>query len=240
MHRNKPNWIGRGYYWLTERLYNELAVIYDPVSWVVSLGQWDTVRKWVLDYLVGERVLEVGFGTGELLLELRRRNFRAVGMDRSLAMHRQTRRKFRRSGIWAPLVRGVTQQMPFANNSFDSIIATYPAGYIFDPATWSEVSRLLHPAGLPAIDTRQGRFIVVGIGFSSDRNSFGTGTRLSFGLPMDDLLAHFEQLAKEAGLELHVFMRKHGALDIPVLIAQLSSNSKTNNDQGDQPPTQLG
>lgn len=56
----------QGYYWLAERLYNELAWAYDPVSWLVSLGQWDVWRKGALDYLTGKRILEIGFGTGEL------------------------------------------------------------------------------------------------------------------------------------------------------------------------------
>jgi SAM-dependent methyltransferase len=223
MRRSRPNWIARGYCWLAERLYNELAWIYDPVSWVVSLGQWDTVRKWALEDLVGECVLEVGFGTGELLLELRRRNIRAVGMDRSAAMHRQTRKKFRRTGVWVPLVRGVTQRMPFADASFDSIIATYPAGYIFDPITWTEVARLLRPAPVTATGVAPGRFIVVGIGFSSDKKTIAQGPHLLIGAPMQDLLAHFEQLAQAAGLELRVVMREHGALDVPVLIAETAT-----------------
>jgi SAM-dependent methyltransferase len=223
MRRSRPNWIARGYYWLAERLYNELAWIYDPVSWMVSLGQWDTVRKWALEDLVGESILEVGFGTGELLLEMKRRNIWSVGMDRSAAMHRQTRKKFRRTGVWIPLVRGVTQQMPFADKSFDSIVATYPAGYIFDPDTWAEVARLLRSIPVGSSETRRGRFIVVGIGVSSDKKSIAQGTHLIIGAPMKDLLAHFEGLAQAVGLELHVSMRTHGGLDVPVLIAETST-----------------
>ena len=43
MRRRKPGPIVRSYIWLTERLYHELAWTYDPVSWLVSLGQWDSV-----------------------------------------------------------------------------------------------------------------------------------------------------------------------------------------------------
>ena len=218
------HWIARGYYWLADRLYNELAWVYDPVSWLVSLGQWDTVRKWALDYLVGRRILEIGFGTGELLLEMVRTDIRVVGLDASAAMHRQARNKLRRSGVWVPTIRGFAQRMPFSNNSFDTIIATYPAGYIFDPATWSEVARLLRSGPAAPAGTGSGRFIVVGIGLSSTAKPFRTETQFFFGLSMEDLLAHFQHLAQSAGLDLQVAMRQHGAVDVPILIAEVSSS----------------
>ena len=214
----RPHWIARGYYWLADRLYNELAWVYDPVSWLVSLGQWDTVRKWALDYLVGRRILEIGFGTGELLLEMVRRDIQVVGLDASAAMHRQARNKLRRSGVWVPTIRGFAQRMPFSNNSFDTIIATYPAGYIFDPATWSEVARLLRE---PPIS--HSCFIVVGFGYSVSGRQNLPGTKALFGASMEELLAHFRQLAQQAHLDLKVVMRKNGALDIPILIAEKSS-----------------
>ena len=67
------NRIAGTYYWLTERLYNEFAWAYDPVSWLVSLGGWSTVRSWVGDYIAGRRILEIGFG---------RRNTLIIGWNR--------------------------------------------------------------------------------------------------------------------------------------------------------------
>jgi ubiquinone/menaquinone biosynthesis C-methylase UbiE len=223
MRPRKPTLLARTYYWLADRLYNELAWMYDPVSWMVSLGHWDAVRKWALDYLVGSRVLEVGFGTGELLLELARKDVRVVGLDPSAAMHHQTRNKLHHSGLHVPLIRGKTQNMPLASHSFDSIIATYPAGYIFDPATWSEVARLLRSGpGAPA-KKGGGRFVVVGIGISSTDKPLRSETHFLFRLPMDELLVHFKQLAQSAGLDLQVDMRQLGAVEIPILIAEGSS-----------------
>jgi ubiquinone/menaquinone biosynthesis C-methylase UbiE len=64
-------WFARLYLWATHRLYDEFAWAYDLASWLVSLGRWSGWRRRALDHVVGQRVLEVGFGTGGLLLELR-------------------------------------------------------------------------------------------------------------------------------------------------------------------------
>ncbi|MCS6844103.1 MAG: hypothetical protein NZ528_07260, partial [Caldilineales bacterium] len=54
----------RLYLWATQRLYNEFAWAYDAVAWLVSGGRWDRWRRLALDYVVGQPILEVGFGTG--------------------------------------------------------------------------------------------------------------------------------------------------------------------------------
>ena len=62
--------LGRAHYALLRigfhLLYNELAWSYDLVSWAVSLGQWRTWGRASLRYLLGPRVLEVAFGTGDI------------------------------------------------------------------------------------------------------------------------------------------------------------------------------
>lgn len=213
------NWIARGYLWLTERLYNELAWLYDPVSWVVSAGHWDAWRKQALDHLVGTRVLEIGFGTGEMLLEMARRNLHAYGLEISTAMQSITSRKLRNHGLWVPRVRGIVQQMPFADGSFDTILATFPAGYIFDPLTWREVTRLLSkPVTLPEL--RGGRFVVVGVCAPERIKSHSPLTRFIYGLPLHDLLAHFQELALNVNLELRVVQRTNGWFELPILIGE--------------------
>jgi ubiquinone/menaquinone biosynthesis C-methylase UbiE len=129
---------------LLERLYTEFAWAYDWVSWIVSLGRWTAWQRVALRYLVGERVLEVGCGTGHLLRELAGRVTQVVGCDRSATMLRQTRR---RVGEGAPLARAQAQELPFAAASFDTLICTFPAPYIADPRTWAEFARVLAPAG---------------------------------------------------------------------------------------------
>jgi ubiquinone/menaquinone biosynthesis C-methylase UbiE len=215
----KRNRIAQGYFWLAERLYDELAWAYDPVSRMVSLGQWPAWRKWALDYLVGTRMLEIGFGTGELLLEMARKRINVWGLEYSAAMQRLTITKLYHRGMWVPCIRGRTQQMPFADRSFDTIIATFPAGYIFDPATLHEIARLLRGSSA-SVGAEPGRLVVVGLSASSSKTPFRPGLRLLIGISMEDLLTHFTQVAQSADLHVQVLMRKHGILDFPIIIAE--------------------
>jgi ubiquinone/menaquinone biosynthesis C-methylase UbiE len=219
MRPRRSNWIAQGYFWLTERLYNELAWAYDPVSWVVSAGHWNAWRMQALDHLVGTRVMEIGFGTGEMLLEMARRNLHACGLEYSAAMQFITSRKLRNHGLWVPRVRGIVQQMPFADGSFDTILATFPAGYIFDPVTWCEVARLLHKPDTLS-EPCGGRFVVVGVCAPDRSISRSSLTRFIYGLPLDDLLAHFQELAQPVNLELRVVQRANGRFELPLLIAE--------------------
>ncbi|HOG46271.1 MAG TPA: class I SAM-dependent methyltransferase, partial [Anaerolineae bacterium] len=140
-------WPARGYRWATERLYHEFAWAYDAVSWLVSLGRWSGWRRQALAYVGGPRVLELGFGTGELLIEMAGRGWQAVGLERSPAMQRVTARKLRRQGLRVPRLCGAAQALPLAAASLDAIVATFPADYILAPGTWHEAARALRPGG---------------------------------------------------------------------------------------------
>jgi ubiquinone/menaquinone biosynthesis C-methylase UbiE len=88
--------------------------------------------------------LELAFGTGYMLRELGSRGFVPVGLDLSPWMVRHARRAV---GEQVPLVRGRAQQLPFGDGSFDSVLCTFPAGFILAPETVNEVARVLRPGG---------------------------------------------------------------------------------------------
>lgn len=127
-------------------LYHQFAWTYDAVSSVVSLGQW---REWAacgLPFVSGPRVLEVGHGPGHMLVALRERGFDATGLDFSRQMGRIARRRL---GGDSPsrLARGRAQALPFADESFDGALATFPTPYIITPATVAALHRVLRPGG---------------------------------------------------------------------------------------------
>jgi ubiquinone/menaquinone biosynthesis C-methylase UbiE len=129
-------------------LYNELACLYDPVSWVVSLGRWRTWQRSIRPYLPSEgRVLEVGFGPGHLLVDLAKAGYRPVGLDLSAAMLRLARRRVRRLEFAVPLCRGRAEMLPFAAGAFDAVILTFPTPFVYDPAWLRQLSRVLKPSG---------------------------------------------------------------------------------------------
>jgi ubiquinone/menaquinone biosynthesis C-methylase UbiE len=129
-------------------LYNEMAWTYDFVSWFVSAGQWRSWQRAALPYLRGRRVLEIAHGTGNLLLDLTALGFEPVGFDLSKAMGRIARGKLRSRGLWLPLVRGRVQALPFASDSFPSLLATFPTEFVVDHQAIAEFQRVLQPGGV--------------------------------------------------------------------------------------------
>src|SRR5437868_4750820 len=118
-----------------EALYGPFAWAYDWVSGTFFLGQWRVWQRAAIPHLVGERVLEVGMGTGNLQADLLRAGFDAYGLDYSPQMMKQASRKARKQGYGnfkACLARA--QALPFLDASFDSVVCTFPSDYIGEPA----------------------------------------------------------------------------------------------------------
>src|SRR5436190_21020174 len=76
-------------------LYHQLSWSYDLVAWLVSGGQWRAWMRATLPYLVGPRVLEIGFGPGHLLGTMAGVGLRPVGVDLSPQMLGLARRNLR-------------------------------------------------------------------------------------------------------------------------------------------------
>jgi SAM-dependent methyltransferase len=172
-----------------------------------------------LDHVVGHRVLEVGFGTGELLIEMASRELDAVGLELSLAMHRVSARKIARRGIEVPRIYGIVQSMPFADGQFDCIVSTFPAGYILEPETWQEVARLLCPPD-PSVGTEGGRFVVVGMVVWQDGWLWRRAVRFLFGSGGESAVDRFERHATASGLQVEVTDWEDRGWHVPVIIAK--------------------
>ncbi len=132
-------------------LYHQLAPVYDAMSWIVSGGRWSEWRRTALAYLPPGRVLEVGAGTGHLLLDLLDSGRDAYGLDGSPEMLRIARRRLSSHGYEGRLVPGDARRLPFGDSTFDGLVLTFPAPFL-DARFWSHASRVLRPGG---------RFVVV-------------------------------------------------------------------------------
>jgi ubiquinone/menaquinone biosynthesis C-methylase UbiE len=146
------NWRNRFLLWVFHRLYNEWAPLYDLVSRVAFLGEWQNWQAAAIPAVRGPRVLEIGFGTGDLLVQLDRRGFESYGLDASFRMAQIATRKAQRQEAVVNLLLGRAQALPFSSGSLGTVICTFPAEYVHDPLAWAEVARVLRP---------EGRFIVV-------------------------------------------------------------------------------
>ena len=98
----------------------------------------------ILPFIEGIRTLEIGHGPGHLQRVLLNRGLVTVAIDESAPMTYLAKRN---TDGKAKLTRGLAQQLPFQNETFDTIIATFPAEYIHDEQTLSEVRRCLSDGG---------------------------------------------------------------------------------------------
>lgn len=128
-------------------LYDEFAWAYDLVAWLASLGQWWTWGRTALPHLKGERVLELGSGTGHLLVTMAERGLAPVGLDLSGRMGRQARRRAKRAAATVPVVQASAQRLPFGSGCFDGVVATFPTEFIVDPHALQETTRVLEAGG---------------------------------------------------------------------------------------------
>ncbi|MBI1368414.1 MAG: methyltransferase domain-containing protein [Planctomycetes bacterium] len=96
----------------------------------------------------GERVLDMGIGTG-MTLEHYPNHVRIVGVDMSAGMLRQAAQKVERRGLTnVELVQADALRTPFADASFDHILITHVISVVHDPiGLLHEAARLVKPGG---------------------------------------------------------------------------------------------
>jgi ubiquinone/menaquinone biosynthesis C-methylase UbiE len=128
-------------------LYHQFAWSYDLVSDLVSLGQWRSWQLAAMSYILGSDILDLGHGPGHMLLNFAGRAYNPVGLDLSPQMGRIARRRLLNGGYSPNLVRGRGQSLPFAPESFDTVLATFPTPYIIAPETALAIHRVLRPGG---------------------------------------------------------------------------------------------
>lgn len=92
-------------------------------------------------------MLEIGSGPGHLLASMADAGFGAAGVDVSPQMIRQAAGRLRRRGLSVRLVRARVQAMPWPDAQFDSVVMTFPAGFITNRHAHAEIDRVLGPDG---------------------------------------------------------------------------------------------
>jgi len=122
------------------------AALYDPLGarWEKTHGA-EVRRKLLTD--VRGRVLEIGVGTGQ--------NFphypdvdELVGVEPSEPMLRRARRRAVDRGREVTLVEGPAEQLPFEDDSFDTVISMTVLCSVDDPGrSLQEIRRVLRPGG---------------------------------------------------------------------------------------------
>jgi demethylmenaquinone methyltransferase/2-methoxy-6-polyprenyl-1,4-benzoquinol methylase len=112
-------------------MFDGVAERYDLTNTVLSFGQdrgWRRATRAALELRPGERVLDVGAGTGVSTEELGRSGAFAVGADLSTGMLRAGRRV--RPEV--PLLAGDALRLPFADATFDAVTISFALRNVVD------------------------------------------------------------------------------------------------------------
>ncbi len=182
-------------------LYHQFAWAYDFISAFVSGGRWRTWVVAAIPLIRGPDLLEIGVGPGHLFSSLINNGLSVTGLDESRQMIRQARKKLSGNYQVSPLlIRGQGQTLPFSCQAFDTVVATFPTAFIFQPAALQEIRRVLRPGG---------NLVILLSAWITDRTLLSrflawlfrvTGQSLSDGVNEEKLLQPFW----ESGLEAHL------------------------------------
>jgi ubiquinone/menaquinone biosynthesis C-methylase UbiE len=135
--------------------FNRIAARYD--DWYrTRTGEYvDRTEKRLIFSMMrsrGGRALDLGCGTGNYTLELKRRGFDVIGLDASEGMLKVARAK----GLHC--IEGDAYSLPFADGSFDLVLSVTMFEFIREPErVLEEVHRVLRPGGEVVIGTMNGR-----------------------------------------------------------------------------------
>jgi demethylmenaquinone methyltransferase/2-methoxy-6-polyprenyl-1,4-benzoquinol methylase/phosphoethanolamine N-methyltransferase len=138
---------------------------YDTASWLMSFGQAGAIKRRTIEIATpanGEKVLDVGCGTGALTFEARAAApaVRIHGIDASPEMIEVARKKARGKKTDIDFQVAVIERLPFGDGEFDLVLSGFMLHHLPEDVKRSgmaEVARVLKPGG---------RFVAVDFGGS--------------------------------------------------------------------------
>jgi len=132
------------------------AAHYDAFTWLVSLGRETALREMTLDLAgiaPGEKVLDVGCGTGTLTIAAKARagaKGEVHGIDAAPEMIEVARRKATEQETEVDFRVGLIEDIPFPDNEFDLVLSSLMLHHLpseLKRRGFIEIRRVLKPAG---------------------------------------------------------------------------------------------
>jgi phosphatidylethanolamine/phosphatidyl-N-methylethanolamine N-methyltransferase len=130
-----------------ERVYEKLSKVYDLIFGpALHPGRLVAIERMGIE--PGDRILEVGVGTG-INTPLYPRNCHVTGVDLSSSMLEKARERVAREGLRnVRLLEMDAQNLTFADDSFDIVYAPYLISVVPDPVQVArEMRRVCRPGG---------------------------------------------------------------------------------------------
>jgi len=116
-------------------------------------------HRYILDLLECNRnkVLDIGCGPGEMIVDLLKRGYKVCGADISMEMLNIARKNIRTQNLVNShqLVQSSIEYLPFRDSSFDAVICAGVIEYLdADDRALKELNRVLKPSGILIITVR--------------------------------------------------------------------------------------
>ena len=132
------------------------GAFYDTMVRLMSFGKDQAIRKASIDLAQikpGERVLDVGCGTGDLTIEAKKMagpTWEVYGTDASPGMIQQAGRKTGRANVDVTFQVGLVEDIDFPENHFNVVLSSLMMHHLPDDlkrAGLAEIYRVLKPGG---------------------------------------------------------------------------------------------
>jgi ubiquinone/menaquinone biosynthesis C-methylase UbiE len=130
-----------------------LTPLYDVLHRVLGVGRLHQLMIGLADAQPGKRVVDIGCGTGQLLLALGRQQpgLELAGMDPDERALRRAARRSRRARQPVEWRRGFAQELPYPDCSVDRVFSSLMLHHLEDESKdelLAEVRRVLRPDGV--------------------------------------------------------------------------------------------
>src|SRR3989344_6739109 len=112
---------------ITAFSFDFLTPYFDFLSNLLGIGDKQKIKIVnLLDLKKGERLLDLGCGTGSLLIVTKNRhpNIEMIGVDVDEKVLEIAENKFKKTGLNIKLVKSSANKLPFPDNSFDAVVST--------------------------------------------------------------------------------------------------------------------
>ncbi|OGG26376.1 hypothetical protein A2960_03540 [Candidatus Gottesmanbacteria bacterium RIFCSPLOWO2_01_FULL_39_12b] len=144
------------------RAYHAWPHVYNGVTQLISIGQWEKWQDRVFEDINGKNILEVGVGPGKLLLRIAKKGYRVTGIELRRGMAYEARRRVKEAGFDIDILNQSIYHLPFKDEVFDCIVLTFILSEIVHlEKAIIELKRVLKPGG---------KVIIIAGGMPQDRN----------------------------------------------------------------------